>query len=903
MAPRPGHSNFQTYEARSFVLKNLAESASVSRHDSGRRLFFGTTTMDSSARHQRLTDIYLEACDLQGEERISYLDQACGDDLSLREEVEAMLATHSESDTGLDGLLADEPTILRDLLTDLNKAKLPSHIGGYRVVKELGRGGFGTVYLAIRDSGGLEERVALKVLHEGHNSPEMLHRFQRENRILVALSHPNIARRIDGGTTEDGRPFFVMEYIDGEPLDQWCDGNRLGLVDRLRVTQTILDAVQEVHNHGIVHRDLKPGNILIDRNGRPVVIDFGVAKDLDPESYGGPIHPTVASAPHTPAYAAPEQFLGKPTNAGSDLYAVGVILYELLAGQRPYDLTGLSPAQKQKVICEKPPPLPSKSIHQGHSSEMGTSGGTGGVTRTSDPTTGPSHRGGNPTTGTDARLSRQLRGDLDDIVLKALEKRPVDRYRTAEAFREDIENYLSDRPVMAKPPNPITTAVKFVRRNRYKVSTAVLSMGVFLSWGLFAWQTMATTNLQQTITIQELESERESILIDTLTDLSSFMSGKADQKLRTIVGTTDARAYIAEYLKQRLDRMGTLSQGGEAISAVQLELANAWATYADVLGGFSANLGRSEEALAAMDQAILLRKNLKPSEQPADHTLALAELTQRWIQIKHDASLVQGSLPPQAEATLSDRLDQVEALLGLVSNDPNQRKLEVRRLDALADLATRRGRIAYSAKEKRLDQAFELWTQADKLYQRASQTAIELNQRYNERNRGLLQFTWANGLRKANQLEEAFDKSEAYLSLCRVLLQQQNTPTAQRDLAKGLILGYLTRRTLSKSTKQPDKIIELQRQSKMLLEEANALAEALHAGDPEDARSLELWAETHYNMALLQFDGQDYELASESAGALVAHVRREHARGVENERSIAILKAAVELQRICAERK
>ena len=163
-----------------------------------------------------------------------------------------MLATHSNSGNDLDGLLEGEPTLLRDLLTDMNKAKLPSHIGGYRVVKELGRGGFGTVYLAIRDSGGLQERVALKVLHEGHNSPEMLHRFQRENRILVALSHPNIARRIDGGTTEDGRPFFVMEYIDGEPLDQWCDSNRLGLVDRLRVTQTILDAVQEVHNHGIV---------------------------------------------------------------------------------------------------------------------------------------------------------------------------------------------------------------------------------------------------------------------------------------------------------------------------------------------------------------------------------------------------------------------------------------------------------------------------------------------------------------------------------------------------------------------------------------------------------------------------------------------------------------------------
>jgi serine/threonine protein kinase len=745
--------------------------------------------------------------------------------------------------------------------------------------------------------------VALKVLHEGHNSPEMLHRFQRENRILVALSHPNIARRIDGGTTEDGRPFFVMEYIDGEPLDQWCDSNRLGLVDRLRVTQTILDAVQEVHNHGIVHRDLKPGNILIDRNGRPVVIDFGVAKDLDPEAYGGPIHPTVASAPHTPAYAAPEQFLGKPTNAGSDLYAVGVILYELLTGQRPYDLSGLSPAQKQKLICEKPPPLPSNSIHQGHSNEMGTTGGTGGNTKTSAQSTGTSSRGGSATTGTDARLSRQLRGDLDGIVLKALEKRPVDRYRTAEAFKEDIENYLCDRPVMAKPPNPITTAVKFVRRNRYKVSTAVLSMGVFLSWGLFAWQTMATTNLRQTVTIQELESERESMLIDTLTDLSSFMSGKADRKLRTIVGTTDARAYIAEYLKQRLDRMGTLSKGGEAIPEVQLELANAWSTYADVLGGFSANLGRTEEALAALDQAILLRKTLKPSAQPKDHTLALAELNQRWTQIKHDASLIQGRLPSEAETTLWERLDRVETLLEQVASNPDQGNLEVRRLDALADLATRRGRIAYSAKEQRLGEAFAFWNEADKLYQRSSQTASDLNQRYNERNRGLLQFTWASGLRKANRLEEALTQSDAYIRLCRVLLQQQNTPTNQRDLTKGLILGFLTRRSLSKAADQPSEITKLQGESQLLLEEATELSERLHFGDLEDVRSLELWAEAHYNLALLQFDRKDYPSAGEITADLVAHVQTEHARGVQNQRSVAILKAARDLQRICADRE
>ena len=859
--------------------------------------------MDSSARHQRLTDIYLDACELQGEDRIAYLDQACGDDVNLRAEVEAMLGTTPKADTGLDGLLEGEPTLLRGILADLDKAKLPSHIGGYRVVKELGRGGFGTVYLAIRDSGGVQERVALKVLHEGHNSPEMLHRFQRENRILVSLSHPNIARRLDGGTTEDGRPFFVMEYIDGEPLDQWCDANRLGLVDRLRVTQTILDAVQEVHNHGIVHRDLKPGNILVDRNGRPVVIDFGVAKDLDPESYGGPIHPTVAAAPHTPAYAAPEQFLGKPTNAGSDLYAIGIILYELLTGQRPYDLTELSPAQKQELICEKPPPLPSNSIHKGHSNEMGTTGGTGGNTKTSVQSAGTASPGGGPTTGTDARLGRQLRGDLDGIVLKALEKRPVDRYRTAEAFREDIENYLCDRPVMAKPPNAMTTAVKFVRRNRYKVSTVVLSLGVSLSWGLFAWQTMANTNIQQASTIQELESDRETILVETLTDLSAFMSGKADRKLRTIVGTTDARAYIAEYLKQRLDRMGSLSQGGTALPAVQIELANAWSTYADVLGGFSSNLGRSSEALAALDEAILLRERLQPKAQPDDHHLVLADLHQRWTQIKHDAILVRGALPPQAEPELQERLDQVEALLQQVTAGVDQPEFEVRRLDALADLATRRGRIAYSAEEKRLEEAFGFWNEAEKFYQRASQAAIDLNQRYNERNRGLLQFTWASGLRKAKRLDEALIQSEAYINLCRVLLQQHNTPTAQRDLTKGLFLGYLVRRSLSKTSEEPDEITRLQMESQSLLEEAHSLSEALHLGDSADVRSLELWAESRYNMALLQFDRKNYELAEKMTQELIAHVQSEHGQGLQNNRTLALLNAAIELQRISAGRR
>ena len=202
-----------------------------------------------------------------------------------------------------------------------------------------------------------------------------------------------------------------------------------------------------------------------------------------------------------------------------------------------------------------------------------------------------------------------------------------------------------------------------------------------------------------------------------------------------------------------------------------------------------------------------------------------------------------------------------------------------------------------------MDEAFAFWNEADKLYQRSSQTASDLSQRYNERNRGLLQFTWASGLRNANRLEEALTQSDAYISLCRVLLQQQNTPTNQRDLTKGLILGYLTRRSLSKAADQPSEITKLQDESQLLLEEATALSERLHFGDLEDVRSLELWAEAHYNLALLQFDRKEYASAGKITADLVAHVQTEHARGVQNQRSVAILKAARDLQRICADRE
>ena len=262
-----------------------------------------------------------------------------------------------------------------------------------------------------------------------------------------------------------------------------------------------------------------------------------------------------------------------------------------------------------------------------------------------------------------------------------------------------------------------------------------------------------------------------------------------------------------------------------------------------------------------------------------------------------------GSLPIQAEAVLLSRLKVGESLLSQIPDSTQQPEYAVRKLDALADLATRRGRIAYSAESQRLEEAFTYWNEAEKLYQRASQTAGDLNQRYNERNRGLLQFTLASGLRKAKRLDEALVQSEAYINLCRVLRSQQDTPTAQRDLVKGLILGFLSRRSLAKSAGETTTVEALHTESRILLDEAMMISEELHQGDPEDVRSLELWAESHYNFCLLQFDRGQYEVASGSAQELITHVRSEHRRGVQNRRTSSILKAAIDLQEMSNDRQ
>jgi serine/threonine protein kinase len=403
--------------------------------------------------------------------RAAFLDAACGDDEALRRSVERGLddTLREGSANGSEGLVTATSGMGLDFEDAAGppEVELPegARVGPYRVVSRLGRGGQGAVYLAERADQQYEKRVAVKIVPHGLGS-ELSHRlFRHERQILAGLDHPNIARLLDAGTTEQGFPYFVLEYVEGEPLDRYCDRRGLTTIERLRLFRTVCEAVQYAHRNLVVHRDLKPRNILVSAEGVPKLLDFGIAKLLQP---GAPAARTVtAGGVMTPDYASPEQIRFEPITTASDVYSLGVILYELLARRRPYRVKTLALLDLARAICEEEPPRPSVAAAQ------------------------PSERGWSSPEEQQAarRLARELRGDLDTIVMTALQKDPPRRFPSVEALSEDLRRYLEGLPVRARPEGSLYRAGKFVRRHKGGVAAAAL---VFLSLlaGLVAtaWQ-------------------------------------------------------------------------------------------------------------------------------------------------------------------------------------------------------------------------------------------------------------------------------------------------------------------------------------------------------------------------------------------------------------------------------
>ena len=406
-------------------------------------------------------------------ERVAYLGEACGRDPALREEVERLLAWADEGEAlerpplqdlaEVESLLAAGPPLSGGALETNGGTEPTLRIGAYRALRELGRGGAGVVYLAARDDAEYRKRVAIKVLSWGAEFGDVVSRFRNERQIVAGMEHPNVARLLDGGSTEDGRPYFVMEYVEGRPIDQFCDAGRLPIRERLRLFLGVCSAVDFVHRNLVVHRDLKPANILVTPDGVPKLLDFGIAKLLSPELSAAPLdvtHPDTRAM--TPEYASPEQVRGDPITTASDIYSLGILLYELLAGRRPYRLRSLQLHELARAICEEEPVPP--SVAAALTEDVP---GPGGSVRKMTPETVSSARAETPW-----GLRRRLEGDLDAVVLMALRKEPQRRYGSVGQLAEDVQRVLEGLPIRARTPTLAYRASRFLRRHKTTVAAA-----------------------------------------------------------------------------------------------------------------------------------------------------------------------------------------------------------------------------------------------------------------------------------------------------------------------------------------------------------------------------------------------------------------------------------------------
>jgi serine/threonine protein kinase len=341
-------------------------------------------------------------------------------------------------------------------------------LGGYTLTREIGRGGMGCVYLAERSDGAFRKQVAIKFVLPSPVTASVITRFQQERSILASLDHP-IARLLDGGVTEEGWPYFVMEFVEGQPIDRWCDERSLTISQRIALFRSVIAAVRYAHQRLVVHRDLKPGNIFVTGDGTVKLLDFGIAKVL---SGPGEAPETVTLARMmTPQHASPEQVNGAPITTLSDVYSLGVVLYELLTGHRPYRLLSAAMHEMARVIAEEDPTKPSDIVA---TTESASESGRGPLT----PDAVSAVREGDP-----VRLRRRLAGDLDSILLMALRKEPERRYGSVELFADDLQRHLEHRPVTAREASPWERARRFCRRNPGGVAAGVLVVMSLLAGG------------------------------------------------------------------------------------------------------------------------------------------------------------------------------------------------------------------------------------------------------------------------------------------------------------------------------------------------------------------------------------------------------------------------------------
>jgi len=508
--------------------------------------------MTAEAWH-RTKDILYTAASMEVPAREAYLAEACGGDGELRREVERLLAALEEAGTFL------EPGVAGELQTG-------SRVGHYRILEETGRGGMGVVYRAVRDDDYRQE-VALKLVKPEIESGLSTLRFRQERQALALLNHPHIARLLDGGTTADGRPYLVMEWAAGQPITGYCEERRLPLAERLRLFLGVCDAVSHAHRNLVVHRDLKPSNIVITQEGEPKLLDFGLAKIFQPALEVGPETSSLAEGRIlTPEYASPEQVRGSAVTTATDIYSLGAVLYEMLAGCGPHRFSRRTAAEIEEVVCRGAIARPSAAAAEG---------GVRGV---------------------------ELRGDLDTIILKALEKDAARRYSHVEEFAGDIRRHLEGRPVLARPASLWYRASKFTRRNKLAVGAAAAVVLAVTAGLLAAIGQARAAGRARAVAERRFELARE---------LAGSLLFEVHDQIADLAGSSKAREVL---LAGSLRYLDALSREAGSSPALQRDLAAGYERVAALQGAAGlTNLGYGGAARDNLEKALALRRNVLAS--------------------------------------------------------------------------------------------------------------------------------------------------------------------------------------------------------------------------------------------------------------------------------------------------
>lgn len=553
---------------------------------------------------RQIREVFHAVVELRAEERSAYLDQTCPD-LTLRKEVESLLRFHEEA-----GSLMEEPA----LKISADPAKKPeqdpwlgNYIGQYQIIDRIGQGGMGTVYRAIRIDEQYLKQVAIKLIRPGFASDHYLRRFKNERQIMASLDHRNIARLLDGGTTKDGLPYFVMEYIEGKRLDEYCDAHNLSTKERLKLFLEMCSAVQYAHSRLVVHRDLKPGNVLVTEEGTPKLLDFGVAKLMEPELF---LQTTALTAtmmrPMTPEFASPEQIQGEAITTSSDVYSLGVLLYRLLTGHAPYRLEGRPLHELARTVSETEPVKPSLVIEQ-IEEETGIDGQTIKLTPESVSRT----REGRPEV-----LRQRLEGDLDNIILKALRKEPVRRYSSVEQLADDIRRHMDGLPILARKDTFVYRTTKFVKRHRIGVAATAL-IALTLVGGIIttAWQARIA-RAERAKAVQRFNDVRQ---------IANALIFDVDDAIASLPGSTPARKLLVENALKYLDTLAKESKGDLGL---ERELAGAYDKLGDVQGNpFRPNLGDTAAAIESYRKVLQMRQAIaaaNPGNKDDEFALGVA---------------------------------------------------------------------------------------------------------------------------------------------------------------------------------------------------------------------------------------------------------------------------------------